>query len=97
MNMLTSLRPSRILLTLLSVLLVLFLFRILTSDSITKVNEMEEQVSQLDIKIKELRKENSQLKETILNIKKDDYLVEKIAREDLGLVKDDEVVYRLYQ
>ncbi len=97
MNLITSLRPSRILLTGLVLISAFFLFQLFTNDRIGKINDMEKQVAHLDAKIEELKTENAQLKKTILNIKKDDYLIEKIAREDLGLIKDDEIVYRLYQ
>ena len=49
---------------------------------------------QLDERNFLLQKENEILRERIYRLKNDDYYLEKIAREELGLVRPGEIVYR---
>ena len=42
-----------------------------------------------------LEEENRKLRIAIESLKKDDAAVEKVARERIGLVKEDEVIYQL--
>lgn len=41
-----------------------------------------------------LQKENERLRERIYRLRHDDLYLEKIAREDLGLVRPEEIIYR---
>ena len=43
----------------------------------------------------QLEEENRKLKTAIEALKQDDEAVEKVARERLGLIKEDEVIYQL--
>ncbi|RLB43973.1 MAG: hypothetical protein DRH12_01280 [Deltaproteobacteria bacterium] len=45
-------------------------------------------------RIKKLKKENKELMEEIRRLKKDPAYVEKVARQELGLVKENEIIYR---
>jgi cell division protein DivIC len=54
--------------------------------------EREEEVRELEQKVAALREENQALREEIAHLKSDEY-VEKLAREELGLVKEGESAY----
>ena len=41
-----------------------------------------------------MQKENEALRERIYRLRHDDLYLEKIAREDLGLVRPEEIIYR---
>jgi len=45
--------------------------------------------------IERLKKENENLKNKIEKIKNDPYYVEKIARENFGLMKNEEVLFKI--
>ena len=45
-------------------------------------------------RIKELKKENKELMEEIRRLKQDPAYVEKVAREELGLIRENEVIYK---
>ena len=55
--------------------------------------EKEKELEYLKAKETELLKIEAQLKKDIENLKEDNFYVEKIARENLGLIKKDEVVF----
>ncbi len=48
----------------------------------------------LDEKTFRLQKENETLRERIYRLRHDDLYLEKIAREDLGLARPGEIIYR---
>lgn len=57
-----------------------------------QVREQEKQIQAIQAKIDVVKKENSQLKKQKKLLSSDEY-IEKIAREELGLVKEGEEVY----
>ena len=55
------------------------------------VRKLKQQNQELNQKIEQLKKENSQTMEEIKALKSDPKAIEKIAREELGLVRPGEV------
>lgn len=51
--------------------------------------------NELLLQINDMQKENKEIEKTIKYIQTDPFYVEKLARENLGLIKDDEEVYIL--
>ncbi len=49
----------------------------------------------LNIRIKELGKENESLKAEIEKLKTDPLYIEKIARKELGMTRQGEIIYRI--
>jgi cell division protein FtsB len=49
----------------------------------------------LDIRIKELEKENKNLKTEVEKLKTDPLYIEKIARKELGMTRQGEIIYRI--
>jgi cell division protein FtsB len=50
--------------------------------------------AQLDAENYRLQKENESLRQRVSRIRRDDYYLEKLAREELNMVRPGEVVYR---
>ncbi len=45
--------------------------------------------------IKELKRKNKELKKKIYLLENDPFIIEKLGREELGLVKEGEIVYKI--
>ncbi len=61
---------------------------------IMKYLELKEKDSLLQKKITDIQNDNAKLREDIIKISKDPFYIEKQAREDLGLAKPDEYIFR---
>ena len=62
-----------------------------------KVYHLNEKVDSLKNNISKLKKENEKLNTEVYALKNDSSYIEKIAREDLGLVKPGEVVFEFVE
>jgi cell division protein FtsB len=49
----------------------------------------------IESRIRELEKENERLWRQVTGLRSDPYQVEKLAREDLGLVRPDEIIFEI--
>ncbi len=56
--------------------------------------EMKRIAIRLETEIKRLKEENGKISKEVEALKYDPQLIEKIAREKLGLVKDGEIIYK---
>ena len=63
------------------------------SSGIVKVSQMNKKLNRLKKDMQFLEKENNRVRKEIHRLKTDSYYIEKIAREELGLVKPGERVY----
>ncbi|MBI3599701.1 MAG: septum formation initiator family protein [Nitrospinae bacterium] len=74
-----------------------FIFLVLTAvfreDGIIKANRLNKKLELLKSDIGNLKRENEKLNREVYALKNDPSYIEKIAREDLGLVKPGEVVF----
>lgn len=57
--------------------------------------QMQEEQAQLHQEIRELEQDNTRLQEKIRRVQHDPATLEALAREQLGMVRDGEVVYQL--
>jgi len=74
---------------LLLILYIVFLF----SDKYARTLQLKEDIKRLESEIEELKMKNNNLSEEVESLKSDKY-VEKIAREELGLTKPDEILIK---
>jgi len=74
---------------LLIIVIVVFAFKLMMN--IRKVNQMEDRLNSLQQQVQNQIEENKELKEEIERVKSPEY-VEKVAREELGLVKPGEIL-----
>ena len=74
---------------LLLILYIVFLF----SDKYARTLQLKEDIKRLESEIEELKMKNNNLSEEVESLKSDKS-VEKIAREELGLTKPDEILMK---
>lgn len=74
---------------LLLILYIVFLF----SDKYARTLQLKEDIKKLELEIEELRTKNNHLSEEVESLQSDKS-VEKIAREELGLTKPDEILIK---
>ena len=89
------LKPVKAIILGLIVFVAIVFFNLINNGNLSEVAEMQERINMMDSKIAELKDENKQLKQKILSIEQDDFMIEKVARQELGLVKKDEIVYKI--
>lgn len=87
MNFETFFKKAMILL--LIIVIVIFSFRLFIN--MRKVNEMEDRLDRISQEYQEKIEQNQKLKEEIERVKSPAY-IEKVAREELGLVKPGEIL-----
>lgn len=76
------------------VLTIVFLISFLFSkEGISELQQSRQRVAELQRDIERLRAENRELAAQINNLRNSTFSIEKIAREDLGMAKDGEIVY----
>jgi cell division protein FtsL len=75
------------------ILVLIFYIVFLFSDKYAKTLQIKEDIKRLESDIKELKLKNKNLSEEVELLKADKY-IEKIAREELGLTKPDEILIK---
>ncbi len=79
-----------------SILTVIFLISFVFSEQgISELQRSRATVQKLETDIEVLRRENERLEREIESLKSSTFIVEKIAREDLGMSKEGEIIYML--
>jgi len=79
-----------------SVLCVVFAISFVFSDrGLPELQHARTRVADLHADIDQLESENARLRAEIESVKKSSYAIERIAREDLGMSRQGEVVYML--
>lgn len=79
-----------------SVLFFVFAISFIFSDrGLPELQHARTRVAELHAGINRLEAENARLRAEIESVKKSSYAIERIAREDLGMSKEGEVVYML--
>ncbi|MFO7815304.1 MAG: cell division protein FtsL [Halanaerobiales bacterium] len=81
---------KRAMIYLLIIVIIIFAFKLVSN--MRKVNEMENRLNNLQQQVQEEMEENKDLKEEIERVKSHDY-IEKVARDELGLVKPGEILF----
>lgn len=75
-----------------AVLLMSFMF---SQEGISELQRSRRRVAELEASIKRLEQENQQLESEIRSLKESTFALERIAREDLGMAREGEIVYML--
>jgi cell division protein FtsL len=75
------------------VLLLIFYIVFLFSDKYARTLQLKEDIKKLESELEELKLKNDSLLEEVELLKSDKF-VEKIAREELGLTKPDEILIK---
>lgn len=92
----TTRTTFRVVLLLSAVLSVVFLFSFFFSEEgISELHRTQKRVTALETEIERLEAENERLEATLNDLDKSTFTVERIAREDLGMARPGETVYRV--
>ncbi len=74
---------------------VYFIFSFIFGDAgLLSYLRMKRTQQQLSHEIEQLRQKNAELRNQIESLRSDPHYIEQIAREQLGLVKDGEIIYQ---
>lgn len=84
---------TRAILILLCVSLVAYIF----AKEIMKVYSLYQENAEIKERIVKLKKENEQLQKQITALKTQNPIIEKIAREELGMIKETEKIYKFQE
>lgn len=87
-------KPRYLLYGLSALLLVIFLFTAFGERGLLHLWHLQEEKRDLDEKNFVLQRENEKLRENIDRLRKDDLYLERLAREELGLVREGEIIYQ---
>ncbi len=75
------------------ILLLIFYVVFLFSNKYAKILQLKEDIKELESEIEDLKLRNYNLSQEVELLKGDKY-IEKIAREELGLGKPDEIIFK---
>lgn len=70
-------------------------YRILDGSGLTRARKLDHELRETNTKIDQLRLENQRLRREIHALRDDPSAVEEIARHELGMVKDNEIVVKI--
>ena len=73
----------------------LFSFAVFNKKGILRTTDLNRKLDDIKISISRLENENRVLVEAIHSYKSEDFQIEKIAREDLGMAKENEIVIKI--
>ncbi len=73
----------------------LFAIAVFNKKGILRAIEVNRELTKMKSNIRFLESENKTLEEAIISYRLEDFQIEKIAREDLDLVKENEVVIKI--
>ncbi len=75
------------------ILLLIFYIVFLFSDKYARTLQLKEDIKRLESELEELKLKNNNLSEEVESLQSDKS-IEKIAREELGLIKPDEILIK---
>ena len=75
----------------------LFSFAVVNKKGILRTMDLSRKLDKIKINISRLENENRVLVDAIHSYKSEDYQIEKIAREDLGMTKENEIVIKIFK
>ena len=80
---------------LIAILLLVFFFAYLFFSGYLDLRKVGQRLARMEEENKKLARENKRLEEEIKALEGDPFYIEKIAREELGMVKKGEIVYEI--
>lgn len=95
LKFLNPLRWSKSFLLLIMGVVLLVWFAFIDTYSLWTRYQLHERKETLKVKITQLKQETKELKENIHNLKTNPALLERIAREEYGMKKEGETVYKI--
>lgn len=75
----------------------MILYSLIYKNDFNYYNNIKTNIKELEIEIANLKNENTKLSEQILDLKNNKRILEIKARTELGLVKEDEIIYEIVE
>jgi len=72
----------------------MMLFTVLSDQGLLGLYRLEQEKARLELRLAQLQAENERLRAEIERLKNDPAYLEKVAREELGMVQQDELVFQ---
>jgi len=76
------------------IIIVMLCYTVFGEQGLLHLKKLRKDLTQIQALSEEVEKENDKLKHETYLLQSDKRYIEKIAREDLGLVKEDEIIYK---
>ena len=89
-----EMRRKRILLFILGFLLILGLLTFFGDKGILRMMHLQKELVKIQEDNRQIEMENQKLKEEVRRLKVEKQVIEEIARKELGMVKEGEVIYQ---
>jgi cell division protein FtsB len=77
-----------------SIILVITYYTVFGERGVLELRKLERTVEEAKAKTEEVKKENERLKQEIQRLQSDQQYIEKLARQELGLARKDEMIYK---
>ena len=87
-------RKKRVLLLILILLLILGIFTFFGEKGIFSLLRIQKEAARIKEKNAKLEEENQKLREEVKRLQTDRRYIEEIARKELGMVKEGEIIYQ---
>ncbi len=87
-------RKRRVLIIVLVILLVFGIFTFLGEKGIFSLFHLQKEVARIKEKNVKLEEENQKLREEVKRLQTDRRYIEEIARKELGMIKEGEIIYQ---
>ena len=88
-------RKKRILLFIVGFLLILGLLTFFGEKGILRMMHLQKELAKIQEDNRQIETENQKLKEEVRRLKVEKRVIEEIARKELGMVKEGEVIYQV--
>ncbi|RMH40541.1 MAG: cell division protein FtsB [Gammaproteobacteria bacterium] len=89
---------GRLFVALLVIVLLLLQYKLWLGDASYRSNRaLSEEISRIEQQIEEAKRRNMVLRADVNNLKTRDEALEELAREELGLVRQDEIFFRIVE
>jgi len=69
-------------------------YRVYGPDGVARVQRLEQDLTELDEANRALERENQQLRLQIHSLKRDRHTIERVARDELGMVRPGDIVFQ---
>jgi cell division protein FtsL len=76
------------------ILLVITYYTVFGERGVLELRKLERTVEEAKAKTEEVKMENERLKQEIQRLQSDQQYIEKLARQELGLARKDEMIYK---
>ncbi|MBW1679592.1 MAG: septum formation initiator family protein [Deltaproteobacteria bacterium] len=87
-------RFKYLIVVLIFIILMITYYTVFGERGILQLRKLERNTEKIKASTEKIKQENENLKNEIELLQGDDQYIERIAREDLGLVREDEIIYK---